>query len=68
MDGPVRGVQRQTRPVSVRSVESDAMRLEVHPLTKDRWDDLVDLFNRPGGSIVRGCWCMFYRTSGSGET
>jgi GNAT superfamily N-acetyltransferase len=41
------------------------MRLEVHPLTKDRWDDLVELFNRPGGSIVRGCWCMYYRKSGS---
>jgi GNAT superfamily N-acetyltransferase len=40
------------------------MKLEVRPLTKGRWNDLVDLFNRPGGSIVRGCWCMFYRRSG----
>lgn len=40
------------------------MKLEVLPLTKGRWSDLVDLFNRPGGSIVRGCWCMFYRRSG----
>ncbi len=43
------------------------MRLEVLPLTKSRWDDLVDLFNRPGGSIVRGCWCMYYRRSGAGS-
>jgi GNAT superfamily N-acetyltransferase len=42
------------------------MELEVHPLTKRRWSDLVELFSRPGGSIVRGCWCMAYRKSGSG--
>ncbi len=42
------------------------MRLAVWPLTRDRWDDLVELFNRRGGSIVRGCWCMHYRRSGGG--
>ena len=41
------------------------MQLEVLPLTKGRWDDLVELFSRPGGSIVRGCWCMHYRKSGA---
>ncbi len=41
------------------------MPLTVHPLTPDRWDDLVELFGRPGGSIVRGCWCMCYRQSGA---
>jgi GNAT superfamily N-acetyltransferase len=41
------------------------VKLEVHPLTKARWSDFVELFNRPGGSIVRGCWCMYYRQSGS---
>jgi GNAT superfamily N-acetyltransferase len=41
------------------------MRIEVRPLTKDRWKDLVELFGRPGASIVRGCWCMYYRKSGS---
>jgi GNAT superfamily N-acetyltransferase len=40
------------------------MAIEVHPLTRERWKDLVDLFNRPGGSIVRGCWCMHYRKTG----
>jgi GNAT superfamily N-acetyltransferase len=39
-------------------------RLEVRPLTPDRWDDLVALFNARGGSQVRGCWCMFYRRAG----
>jgi GNAT superfamily N-acetyltransferase len=43
------------------------VKLEVHPLTRDRWPDLVELFGRPGGSIVRGCWCMYYRKSGRGS-
>lgn len=42
------------------------IKLVVHPLTPNRWDDLVDLFSRPGGSIVRGCWCMYYRKTGPG--
>ena len=36
--------------------------LEVHPLTGDRWEDLVTLFDRPGDP--KGCWCMFYRVRG----
>jgi GNAT superfamily N-acetyltransferase len=39
-------------------------RLEIHPLTAPRFRDLETLFNGPGGSQVRGCWCMFYRRSG----
>lgn len=34
------------------------------PLTPQSWVDLERLFDLPGGSIVRGCWCMFYRRSG----
>jgi ribosomal protein S18 acetylase RimI-like enzyme len=41
------------------------MKLEVHPLTKERWADLVNLFSCRGGSIARGCWCMYYRRSGA---
>jgi GNAT superfamily N-acetyltransferase len=37
-------------------------KLEIHPLTRDRWDDLVTLFDRPGDP--KGCWCMFYRLRG----
>lgn len=44
------------------------MKLEVHPLTNDRWKDLVELFGRPGASIVRGCWCMYYRKSARSGT
>ena len=33
-------------------------------LTQKTWSDLEELFGRPGGSIVRGCWCMCYRRSG----
>jgi GNAT superfamily N-acetyltransferase len=36
--------------------------LAIHPLTRDRWDDLVTLFDRPGDP--KGCWCMFYRVRG----
>jgi GNAT superfamily N-acetyltransferase len=39
-------------------------RFEARPLTPHTWADLEALFDLPGGSIVRGCWCMFYRASG----
>jgi GNAT superfamily N-acetyltransferase len=41
-----------------------AARFETRPLTPETFGDLETLFGRPGGSIVRGCWCMFYRRSG----
>ncbi|MEP7025233.1 MAG: GNAT family N-acetyltransferase [Actinomycetota bacterium] len=34
------------------------------PLTPATWTDLEQLFDLPGGAIVRGCWCMFYRRTG----
>jgi GNAT superfamily N-acetyltransferase len=37
------------------------MAFEAHPVTKDRWPDLVELFDRP---VVRTCFCMFYRKAG----
>jgi GNAT superfamily N-acetyltransferase len=40
------------------------MTLSIEPLTPARWDDLVELFGRPGASIARGCYCMFYRHAG----
>ena len=43
------------------------MRIAVKPLTPDTWDDLVELFGRPGASIARGCYCMCYRRSGKHE-
>jgi GNAT superfamily N-acetyltransferase len=42
-------------------------RLDIEPLTPDRWNDLVELFGRPGASIARGCYCMCYRRSGKHE-
>ncbi len=47
-------------------IEPDATRLiQVHPLSPDRWPDLVDLFERPGprgGTPMPGsCWCMWWR-------
>lgn len=41
------------------------MKIDVLPLTEDRWHDLVELFSRRGASIPRGCWCMYYRKSGA---
>jgi hypothetical protein len=37
-------------------------KLEIVPLTPDRWDDLATLFDRPGDP--KGCWCMFHRVRG----
>jgi ribosomal protein S18 acetylase RimI-like enzyme len=41
--------------------------LAVHPVTSERWDDLVDLFSRRGprgghrNVPAYGCWCMYWR-------
>jgi GNAT superfamily N-acetyltransferase len=35
---------------------------EAHPVTEARWSDLVELFDRP---VVRTCFCMFYRKTGT---
>ncbi len=34
-------------------------RLEVHPLTPDRWADFEELFGQRGA--CGGCWCMLWR-------
>ena len=34
-------------------------KVEMHPLTEDRWNDMVVLFGTHGG--YAGCWCMFWR-------
>jgi GNAT superfamily N-acetyltransferase len=41
-----------------------AGKFSAQALSSDTFADLEDLFARPGGSIVRGCWCMFFRRSG----
>lgn len=38
---------------------------ESRPLTPKTWADLEALFELPGGSIVRGCWCTYYRRTGN---
>ena len=40
------------------------MTFEARPLTPETLGDLEALFDLPGGSIVRGCWCMYYRRTG----
>jgi len=39
--------------------------LVVRPATPSRWSDVETVFNGRGCSIARGCWCMYYRVSGS---
>ena len=34
-------------------------RIEIHPLTAERWDDLVALFGERGA--YSGCWCTYWR-------
>lgn len=41
------------------------MKLAVAPLTVDRWPDLEAVFGARGCALARGCWCMYYRRSGS---
>ena len=33
-------------------------------MTNQTWTDLEELFDLRGGSIVRGCWCIYYRKAG----
>jgi GNAT superfamily N-acetyltransferase len=42
----------------------DRRAFRAQPLTPATWPDLEQLFSLPGGSVVRGCWCMYYRKSG----
>jgi GNAT superfamily N-acetyltransferase len=41
--------------------------LEVHPVTAERWRDMVELFERRGprgghaNTPAYGCWCMYWR-------
>jgi GNAT superfamily N-acetyltransferase len=42
-----------------RPGEARPLGLELHPLTPDRWDDLVDLFGKRGA--CGGCWDMWWR-------
>jgi hypothetical protein len=35
------------------------LKLNISPLTPDRWNDLEKLFGQKGA--CGGCWCMFWR-------
>jgi GNAT superfamily N-acetyltransferase len=43
--------------------EVGLMAFEAHPVTKERWPDLVEFFDRP---VARTCFCMYYRKTGGG--
>ncbi len=42
-----------------------ARKLDVRPLTPDRWPDVEAIFNARGCSVARRCWYMYYRQSGA---
>jgi ribosomal protein S18 acetylase RimI-like enzyme len=44
---------------------ADGVRIDIRPLTPDRWQDFEAIFNARGCSVARGCWCMYYRRSGT---
>lgn len=48
----MRGLPMTSRPI-------DGSKLEVQPLTRERWDDLERLFGKHGA--YGGCWCMWWR-------
>ena len=49
------------------------MKLEVHPVTTERWRDMVELFERRGprgghrNTPAYGCWCMWWRDRSLGH-
>jgi ribosomal protein S18 acetylase RimI-like enzyme len=43
------------------------MTFTTKPLSAATWPDLEAVFNARGCSVARGCWCMFYRKTGSVE-
>jgi GNAT superfamily N-acetyltransferase len=44
-------------------VAGDREGIEVHPVTLDRWDDMVALFNT--SPVMSSCWCMSPRVRAS---
>ena len=41
------------------TLPSELKKLKFHPVTPERWDDMVTLFGRRGA--CGGCWCMNWR-------
>jgi hypothetical protein len=37
---------------------------EVLPVIPERFKDMAELFDQPGGSIARSCFCMYFRHTG----
>ena len=48
-------------------------KLQIHAVTPERWDDMVDLFERRGprgghrNTPAYGCWCMYWRDRSLGH-
>jgi GNAT superfamily N-acetyltransferase len=61
----MRRTVRTTAPKKTAPKKAAHSTMVVRPLTPDRWPDLEAIFAARGCSVARGCWCMFYRRSGS---
>ncbi len=63
-----RGRTRAGRRGAAGAIPDPDATIEIHPVTPDRWADLVELFERPGPRggqpVSSGCWCMFWRLEG----
>src|SRR4051794_26934277 len=50
-----------------RAARTGDVSFEVHPVTPERWPDMVELFERRGvrggrgNTPAYGCWCMYWR-------
>jgi GNAT superfamily N-acetyltransferase len=62
--GPDSEHQERLHVRTLRDQCQTSAMFEVRPLTNQTWADLEELFGLTGGSIVRGCWCMYYRKVG----
>jgi GNAT superfamily N-acetyltransferase len=59
------GTARATAPAKREAIPEG---IEIHPVTPERWKDLIALFERPGPRggrpVSSGCWCMYWRLEG----
>ncbi len=46
-------------PFKPKTQHLSGMQLSIHPVTKDLWPDVEQLFGKQGA--CNGCWCMYWR-------
>lgn len=56
---------RRNLPEKPRAKPRGHAVIRVLPATPPRWPDVEAIFRARGCSVARGCWCMFYRKTGT---